>query len=354
MIDKKTVLVTGVADYWGARVAERLAQMPGIQVLGLDSEPLENELPGVDFIQADIRSPLIVDLLRVEQVHTVCHLKFKEQLKPSEELNDLNVLGAMKLLDACAKAGVEKVVIRSSTAVYGAHPDNSALLTEESALRGSKNYGYSRDWLELEAFYNDFHSQYPRLDLTILRFANVIGPMVDSPIMRFFKLNPPITLLGFDPVMQFIHEDDAVAALAFAVENDVPGVYNFAADGPMPLSRALRLARRKPAHVFHPLAYFGAKWLRRSQFAPDQYVPLEWDYLRYPWVADLTKLHEQLGFSAHYLAEEALRELAGPRQPEKTVRPDESPAYDEERLRDIIERRRQARDQQSDVTPSTK
>jgi UDP-glucose 4-epimerase len=342
--DRRVILVTGVGDYWGARIAARLAADPDTLVIGLDDvAPLE-EIENLDFIQADIQNPLLPELLSSEGVDIVCHLKFVESSDCSEANFNLNVSGARKVLGACADAGVRKVVLRSSTAVYGAHAGNSAFIAEETPLRGSSKYGYTRDLVELEAFCNGFAVQFPEISLTILRFANIVGLTATSPMTRFLKHKPPRILLGFDPMMQIIHEDDVVEALVHAAQNDVRGVFNIAAEYAMPLSRILRLARRFPVHIFHPVAYKGFNLLRGSRFGPAEFAPIEWDYLRYPWVADLRLMVEDLGFSPLYRAEETLREFAADGQYNMEKDGDERIADEEGRLRDILEIRRRARE----------
>lgn len=347
MTDKQVVLVTGVADYWGARVATRLASESDLHVIGLDTEPPPDGANGLDFIQADFRNPLLVDLLKVEGVDTVCHLKFVEGAERNEAAFDQNVMGTMKFFGACAEAAVSKIVIKSSTSVYGAHPDNSAFLTEEMPLRGSRRLGHIRDLIEIEAFVNGFRGQSPKTAVTVLRFVNIVGLTAQTPMTRFLKLQSPPILLGFDPMMQLIHEDDVVEALAHAILNDVPGVFNVGADGAMPLSRILRLARKVPTQIFHPLAYRSKELLRGSRFQTGKFVPFEWDYLRYPWVTDLTQMREEMGFFPLYMADETMREFVGQRQLEEDGSKPEALAYDEQRLHDIIERRRRTRERES-------
>ncbi len=134
MAKKRIVMVTGVAAYWGARVAAKLIEQPELYVLGLDSKPPAKEIRGLDFVQADIRNPLLSELLKEERVDTLCHLVFEESLTPSESTLDLNVMGTMKALGACAEAGVRKAVLKSSTLVYGAQPTNSGFLREDHPL----------------------------------------------------------------------------------------------------------------------------------------------------------------------------------------------------------------------------
>jgi len=195
MTTKKTILVTGVTGYWGAKVAsELIARTQGdagnndtklntvsnYHVLGVDSEPLVNDISDLDFIQVDVRNPLFVELLKAENVHTVCHLDFTYDYYRSEKLFDRNVLGTMKLVGACLDAGVKKVIIKSSTFAYGAHPTNPAFLTEKHELRGSKKFGYTRDFFEIASFCVGYCHENREMALTALRFSNIVGPTVDS------------------------------------------------------------------------------------------------------------------------------------------------------------------------------
>lgn len=345
MTEKRIILVTGVAGFWGSRVAEKLLTYPEFHVIGLDSDPPKDEIKGLDFVQADIRNPLLVDLLRSERVHTVCHLTFVESQRPAEASFDINVMGTMKVLGASAEAGVRKVITQSSTAVYGALLTNSAYLTEEQPLKGSRSYGYTRDLIEIEAFCNGFRRQVPEMIQTTLRFANIVGPSVTTPLTRFLQEPLAPILLGFDPMMQVIQEEDVVDALVHAVIHDVPGVFNVAAEGALPLSKLMGLAGKIPLPVFHLFLYWGTDAIGSSRLA--HLLPFELDYLRYPWVGDLARMREELGFTPHYTAEEALREFAAKQRLRRYLPESKALAYDEERLRDTLERRRRARERQA-------
>jgi UDP-glucose 4-epimerase len=347
MTEKRVILVTGVAGYWGKRVALRLMGEAGLAVVGLDRELPAQEIQALDFLEADVRNPLLADLLRAEEVDTVCHLAFAETIQPDDAAFDCNVMGTTKLLDACTDAGVRKVVLRSSTAVYGARPSNPAFLTEDHALRGSKDYGTVRDLIEIEKFCTGFRWQAPEVMLTILRFASIVGPTVDTPMTRFLK-NPWVpSLLGFDPRMQIIHEDDVVEALAHAVLNDVPGVVNVAAREILPLNKMKGLVGKPPVSVFHPFAYWGARLRERAGAAFTPSLPIEPDYLRYSWVADLRRMEEELGFTPRYTAEETLNQLRDQCQATRGLPPIATTADEEEQLREVIKQRRRIREQQA-------
>lgn len=337
MTKKRVVLVDGVAGYWGWHVASQLVARPELHVIGLDESPPKEAIKGLDFIQSDIRNPLLTELLKAEKVDTVCHLAFVESARPNEAAFDLNVMGTMKVLGACAETGVRKVVLKSSTAVYGAFPTNSAFLTEAHPLQGNRDYAYIRDLVEIEAFCNGFVRQSPEMTLTILRFAHIVGPEADTPMTRFLREEEAMTLLGFDPMMQVIHEDDVAAALVRAATRDFPGAFNVAADSPMPLWRLMGLAGKVSVPMFHPIAYLAV-----SLLGP-RYAPLDLDYVRFPCVADLSKMRTEFEFTPQYTAEEALREFASHQRIRQYLPESAARAFDEERLRDTIERRRRAR-----------
>jgi UDP-glucose 4-epimerase len=343
MAQDQTVLITGVGGYWGARVAARLQTLPALRVIGIDTSPPREPIKGLDFIQADVRNPLLIDLFQEEGVQTLVHLAFKESEHPNEAAFDLNVMGTMKAFGAAAIAGVKRIVFMSSTMVYGAKPDNSAFLPEERGLTANATTGSVRDLVEIEAFCNGFRGQNPDIALTVLRFPSIVGPRADTPLTRF--LGSPIApvLMGFDPMMQVIHEDDVVEALVSAVEQDAPGVFNVAAEGVLPLSRVRRLAGKHAPPVFHLAAYWGNPILTAFKFPVRSIWPIDLDYLRYPWVGDLAKMRHVLGFAPRYTAPEALREFAGRKRLEQYGPESPSLAYDEERLRDTIERRRRVR-----------
>lgn len=336
MEQPRVILVTGITGYWGSRVAARLVTEQGLRVIGLDSEPPPDEIDGLDCVQADIRDPALSDIFRDEQVDAVCHLAFISSIRRSESAFDFNVMGTTKLLGACVEAGVAKMVLKSSTAVYGAHPRNSAFLSEGQRLRGGRRYGYNRDQLEIERFCNGFRQQTDEVALTILRFPSIIGPTADTPMTRFLGADWTPTLLGFDPMMQLIHEDDVVEALAQAVLQAWPGAYNIAAEGVLPLNKIRGLAGKPLLPVFHPFVYWGVDLLGGTGMRAAKYAPVQPDYLRYRWVADLAKMRHELGFEPEYRAEDALREFAQRSRLHWTLPNGVVAAQERQRVREVV------------------
>lgn len=341
MTAARVVAVTGVSGYWGSRLVARLLAQKGYQVIGLDPEQPAVDMKGLDFIQADVRNPLLAELLRVEQVEQVCHLDFQHSVRPSEAAFDRNVVGTQALLQACLEAGVRKLVLKSSTAVYGARPTNSAFLTEEHSLRGGRRYGSTRDRLEIENICRDFRRRYQEPALTVLRFASIVGPTADTPMTAFLAGSRAPTLLGFDPVMQLIHERDVIEALVHAMHHDRAGVFNVAANDLWPLNSVRGLAGKSPLPMYHRWVAHSLVLLKRNESLLSQYLPVEPEHLQYRCVADLTKMEDELGFLPRYSAEDALRQFAQRRGRRDRHRGSLALAQDEGWLHDVIAQRRQ-------------
>ncbi|MGD9091602.1 MAG: NAD-dependent epimerase/dehydratase family protein [Anaerolineales bacterium] len=348
MKKQRNILVTGVTGYWGSCVAGVLVNRPDVHVIGIDIDKPGVEIEGLDFIQTDVRNPLLVDLLITEKIDTVCHLTFIDSVKPSEAAFDVNIMGTVKVLGACAEAKVGQVIVKSSTAVYGAHPNNSAFLTEDRSLKGSRSYGYTRDMMEVEAFCNGFQRQAPEMKLAILRFSSIVGPSVDTPMTRFLSEPYAPVLFGFDPMMQVIHEDDVVAAIVHSLQTSAAGVFNVAAEGVLPLSKIMGLAGKLPLPVLHFFAYWGADLLGGSGLRVTRCAPIELDYIRYPWVGDLAKMRQELLFAPQYTAEETLIQFAEKGRVRRYMPEAVDMAFDKERLQDILDRRRRDQEEQSE------
>ncbi len=318
MSAEKTVLITGVTGYWGARLVRRLETEPNYRVLAVDMARPETSFEYAQFVPADIRNPRLADLFRAEKVDTVCHLTFAAGTTHSEHAFEMDAIGVTEVVKACAQAGVRKLILMSSTMVYGARPDNPAFITERQAVRAASRYSYIRNLVEIENFVRDFNSQAVhqtvhqavQMNVTVLRFAGILGPTARTPLTAWLREPVVPALLGFDPLMQVIHEDDVVEALAHAVAVEAAGVFNVAAEGVLPLAKVIRLAGRQPLPIFHPFAYGGLRLLGDAPVSLRRHIPLDLDYLRYPWVADLTRMGEVLGFTPRFTGEETVNAFA--------------------------------------------
>lgn len=313
MADNSVVLVNGINGYMGAQVASQLSRQEQIDVIGLDDEEPTNEIENIQSLVTTLHDENLSSILKEESVDTVCHLKYSDN---NGQEDTANIELTMNFISACAGAGVKNIILPSSTVVYGASRKNPAFFKEDATLTENRSFRYARSYLEVEDICRQFREQFPHVGLATLRFANIVGRNADSPMIRFLNQDRPAVLLGFDPIFQLIHEFDVVEALVQGVLRGWTGNYNVAAEGSMPLSRMLRLLRKIPVPVFHPLVYGKSAILGKRNSKLDRSQPLGWDYLRYSCVADIDKMRDELSFFPQYTAEETLREFSGIERPD--------------------------------------
>jgi UDP-glucose 4-epimerase len=233
-------------------------------------------------------------------------------------MKELNVIGSMQLLAACQKSTtVERLVVKSTTTVYGSSPRDPAMFTEDMGPKRLPSSGYAKDVYEIEGYVRGFARRRPDVDVTMVRAANVIGPHVSSPLTNYFRLPVIPRVLGFDPRLQFLHEDDLMRVLRHAAITGIPGTFNVAGDGLLTLSQAVRrLGRPSVAMPRFAVGRLGAtmRQARLSDFSPEQL-----GFLTYGRGVDTTRMRTELGFEPAYTTAEAFadfcRELV-PAQPE--------------------------------------
>ena len=246
------VVVTGVSRYLGAHVAGRLRADPRVgHVIGLDAAPppadLAPVLDGVELVHVDLtRLTTVIDHLAAQ---TVVHLGVVTAPDPSAggraAMKEQNVIGTMRLLAACHQAPrLRKLVVRSSTAAYGASFRDPAVFTEDAEPLEVPRGGFARDILDIEGYVRGFRRRRTDVTTTVLRLAPLIGSAADTTLTRYFTQPVVPTVLGRDPRLQFIHVDDALDILHRAVVEDHPGTYNVAGAGALTLSQAIRRAGR--------------------------------------------------------------------------------------------------------------
>lgn len=341
MTSQRVVAVTGVSGRWGRAVAEALLAQPGLHVLGIDARPPQRRINGLDFIKADIRNPLLVELLRADQVDTVVHLAWRERQQRRDADFESNVLGTMQFLGACVEAGVDQLVLRSTTAVYGARPENPVYLNETFPVAARSSYAAVRDMVEVERFLAEFAAEFPELRIAVLRFANVVGADVDSPFTRLLRLPVIPSLLGFDPLLQLIDFEDAVRALVHTVLTRAGGVVNVAAHEVVSLCQAAAMAGKPVLPLLHLAVYWtlpmaGVTPVTRGA---RRYWPLEPDYLRYPWTASTERMRADLGFEPTWTARQALERFVQAVRVASYATPSEMQAYANDNLAAAIEDR---------------
>jgi UDP-glucose 4-epimerase len=256
-MDSKRILVTGISHYWGGRLAQALEAFPEVEaVIGVDNEEPHVELERTEYVKVGAQHALLRRVVEAAEIDTVVdtRLVVDSAVMPSSRAHENNVMGTMNILAACtgADSPVKKVVFKSSTHFYGCHQDDPAFFDETMRRPHPPRTGIERDIVEAEASLNEFAERHPDTAVTVLRFANVLGPSVKTSHIKLFSLPVVPMILGFDPRYQFVHEDDVVHALEHAVKHRVPGTFNVAGDGVLALSEVAGLLGKTYVPVLSP------------------------------------------------------------------------------------------------------
>lgn len=232
----KTIAITGVSGYAASGLLSLLEADDDIEkIIGIDVRPWKGGFSKVDFFRDDIRSPEIGDILKKADV--VCHLSFAgQEVRDRQAAEHININGVKNILSACEKYCIKKIIIGGCSSVYGVLPPLGHQHSEGDAVLGkpADNY-FTSTAVKLEAVVDEFIRSHPDIQVTIMRISSVIGPHIDNMLEKAFSMQFSITCPDNGRSIQFIHEDDLGRALLAAIENDIAGVYNAAADDAMPL-----------------------------------------------------------------------------------------------------------------------
>jgi UDP-glucose 4-epimerase len=303
----RVVLVTGVARHLGAHLAARLARDPQVhRVIGVDSAVPAGEaaevLNEVEVLRLDLRTPGLVRVLAEAEVEAVAHLAIAtasdQQAGGRAAMKEHNVIGTMQLLAACQQAPrLRKLVVRSSTAAYGASFRDPAIFTEDTEPRAVPRGGFAKDVLDIESYVRGFRRRRPDVAATVLRFAPFIGSSALTRLTRYFTAPAVPTVLGRDPRLQFVHVDDAFEVLHRSVVESHPGTFNVAGRGVLTLSQAIRRAGRVAVPILEPGLSTIARGAKR-RLSLDQL-----DLFVHGRVVDTTRLVKEFGFEPRSTAE---------------------------------------------------
>lgn len=308
----RRLLVTGLDTFWGGKVAAALEKHPEVEmILGMGTGKPSVELERTEYVRADQSYSLLERIVRATEVDTIVHtfLVVDSTKMSGRALHEVNVIGTMNLLAAAGAPGssVRQVVVKSSTVVYGAGPKDPAWFGEDTKRTRSPRTRLERSLTEVESYVRDFADDNKDILVTVLRFANVLGTSIKTPIGRNLERGMFPSVAGFDPQVQFVEEDDVVRCLELVVREQIEGVYNVAADGRLPWSEVARIAgawRIPLPPLFTREAAAPLVRLNLLEFPPE----LE-DLLRYGRGVDTSRL-AGLGFSFEATSAETVERFA--------------------------------------------
>jgi UDP-glucose 4-epimerase len=310
-VPSKRVLITGLSTYWGGRLALALEAFPEIEaIIGVDNDEPAVELDRTEYVKVGAQHALLRRVVEAAEIDTVVDTRLvvdSATTSPSRA-HENNVIGTMNILAACSgrNSPVRKVVFKSSTHFYGSEQDDPAFFDEAMGRTHPPRTPIERDVVEAEASLREFAEKNPGTSVTVLRFANVLGPDVTTSHIGLFRLPAVPMILGFDPRYQFAHEDDVVHALEHAVKHRLPGTYNVAGDGVLALSEVAGLLGKPYAPVIPPLGTgLAASVLRRLGV---KLTPEMLNQLRFGRGVD-NRRYKAAGFVYQYTSREAVAKL---------------------------------------------
>ncbi|MFJ6654751.1 NAD-dependent epimerase/dehydratase family protein [Streptomyces sp. NPDC091377] len=319
----KVVLVTGAARRLGGRFVRRIQRDPGVErVVAVDVVPPEHDLGDADFVQADIRQPTIARVLAESGADTVVHMDVTATALGSggrTGVKETNIIGTMQLLGACQKSPtVTRLVVKSSTNVYGSASRDPAVFSETTPVKSLPSGGFAKDTVEVEGYVRGFARRRPDVAVCVLRFANILGPSADSPLASYFSLPVLPTVLGYDPRLQFVHEDDVIDVLGIGAREPGrgtlnSGTFNIAGDGVLLLSQCSRRLGRPIVPLLLPAVTWAGTLVRTlgmSDFSPEQ-IRL----LTHGRVVATGQMRETLGFQPKYTTAETFADFVRSRGP---------------------------------------
>ena len=244
----RRVLVTGLGTFWGGRVAKALEADPAVDVIiGLDTREPQVELERTEYVRSDENYSILSRIVSATQVDTIVHtfLVVDSTSMSARSMHEINVIGTMNLFAAATDTSVRNVVVKSSSYVYGCHPRDPVWFTEETPRQTPPRHRVERSLTEVESYVHDFAVDNPHVTVSMLRFSNVLGTEIETPLSKMLEAPVVPAIFGFDPRFQFVHEDDVIRAVLFVLEQELAGVFNVAGDGLLPWSEVAAICGKR-------------------------------------------------------------------------------------------------------------
>jgi UDP-glucose 4-epimerase len=304
------VLVTGAAGYVGrlcvAALSERLDQLSALVALDWTEVDPSERIAGVVYEHGDICDPALKDLFREHDIDTVVHLASIVRAPkgaPADLAHRVDVLGTKNVLEACEDSGAKRLIVTSSGAAYGYHPDNPKWLDENDPLRGNDEFEYSKNKRLVEAMLAQWREERPELRQVVFRPGTIVGPDVHSPVTDLFEKPVMLGIVGSESPFVFIWDQDLVACLVDAVFSDKVGVYNQAGDGAL-TPREIATMLRKPYVALPASVVKAILWALKGLGVTDN-GPERVAFLQYRPVLSNRRLKEEYGYVPQLTSREA-------------------------------------------------
>ncbi|MEC8012286.1 MAG: SDR family oxidoreductase [Pseudomonadota bacterium] len=298
---KPCVLVTGAGGALARQVIKRL--WPGFDVVAVDFKRRGFSHPEIPTYHVEYSKRAFEDIFRKHKIDAIVHLgrmglyEFDHRRRYAA-----NVLGTQKLLELAKKYEVKQVIALSTYFVYGASPYNPALLTEDAPLKASELTMDLVDSVELENLATIYLWKYPELNVTILRPCNIVGPGVMNSISLLLGSKTAPVVMGFSPMMQFLHVEDMADAVSLALIKNKPGIYNVAPSDWVPYPSALESCGCKKINLPSMPSKLTKYLVKRMNLKAFPSYLL--NYYKYPVILDGRAFADTFGFTPKHSVNE--------------------------------------------------
>lgn len=300
------VVITGICGRLGKLLTRRLHRIG--PVVGIDRRRFEDKPEDVVHHSLDLRRRQTRDIFRAGGIRAVVHLGTMHDPRESDRTHHAwNVVGMQRLLEYLAQYRVPKLVVLSTATLYGPSPDNPQFLSEEAPLLGAQEFSRIRDLIDVDMLAQSFFWKTPEVETVILRPCHILG-RVRNAASNYCRMQRPLTVMGFDPMMQVIHEKDVVEAILLALRPGARGIYNLRGPGELRLSRMLDVLGRRPIAVPGPLMQ--AALDRLSAYRATRFSGPEIDHLRYVCMVDDARARRELGYRPRYSMDQTLKAVS--------------------------------------------
>lgn len=300
------VFITGGAGFLGGHVASALSARDDVAlVVAGDVRPPAEPVAGVVYEQCDVtRAGALAPLLQRHGIDVVVHLAAIVNPGRDHDLEyRVDVDGTRNVLSACVDAGVRRIVVSSSGAAYGYHPDNPEWLREGDPVRGNDEFAYAKHKRLVEEMLAAYRGSHPGLEQVVFRIGTILGPTVQNQITALWDGGRILALRGSDSPFVFVWVDDVAGAMARAATDGPPGIYNVAGDGRLTVGEIAARLRKPvlvvPASILATALRIG-RALRLTVHGPEQV-----GFLRYRPVLANEALKRDFGYTPRLTSAEA-------------------------------------------------
>lgn len=302
---KTQAVITGISGRLGQLLARRLHRLEGVRVIGIDRRAFARKPMDIEHLRIDIRRKACEDLFRTQDIDVIFHLGLMhDPRKGAGEHHSWNLLGTQQILEFAQRYRVPKVVILSTGDVYGPQSDNPTFISEDAPLLGAQRFAALRDLISVDMFAQSYFWKYPEIETVVLRPAHILGG-VKNAVSNYLRLGHLPVLMGFDPMVQVLHEEDAVSAIVAAARPGLRGVFNVVGPDALPLRKLVALTAKPTIELPHVLLPGVVNRMFQLRFA--DFPAAEIDYIRYSATMDGRRAREIMRFEHHYGVREAVR-----------------------------------------------